>query len=205
VPLDGIRWVQAGVDVPGRREPVPVDYGRFDVRAAPDSSLDELLLAGEVDAVISARPPAAVERGDPRVRRLFADPMAEEQAYFRDTGVFPIMHVLAIRREALERAPHAPAALYAAFDEAKRRSLARTAAATVPGLPLPWSATHARTTRRLLGDDWWPYGVDANRRTLDAFLDFSADQALTSGRVALDALFPDLSTDETAINAGGER
>ncbi len=187
--LDRVRWIQAGVDMPGRREPVPIDYGRFDVRSAPDASLDELLLAGDVDAVISARPPASVERVDGRVRRLFADPMAEEVAYFRDTGVFPIMHVLAIRREALERAPQAPAALLAAFEEAKRRSLARVAASTVPGNPLPWSASYARATRELLGDDWWPYGLEPNRPTLEAFLGFAADQQLTRRRLTPDELF----------------
>jgi 4,5-dihydroxyphthalate decarboxylase len=187
--LEDIRWVQAGVDTPGRREPVAVDYGRFDVRNAPDRSLDELLLSGAVDAVISARPPASIERGDPRVRRLFADPAAEEAAYFRDTGVFPIMHVLTVRRAALERWPQAPAALLAAFEEAKARSLARAAATTVPGLPLPWAARHAREARALLGDDWWPYGLEPNRAALDAFLGFAADQQLTDRRLAPDDLF----------------
>jgi 4,5-dihydroxyphthalate decarboxylase len=191
VRLEEIRWIQAGVDVPGRREPVTVDYGRFDVRSAPDRSLDELLLAGEVDAVISARPPASIERGDPRVRRLFDDPIAEEAAYFRDTGVFPIMHALVVRRAALEREPQAPAALLAAFDDARRRSMARVAATTVPGVPLPWAATHARLTRTQLGDDWWPYGVEANRPTLEAFLRFAAEQGLTARRLAVAELFGD--------------
>jgi 4,5-dihydroxyphthalate decarboxylase len=177
------------VDAPGRREPVAVDYGPFDVRSAPDRSLDELLLAGAVDAVISARPPASVERGDPRVRRLFADPAAEEAAYFLDTGVFPIMHVLVLRRAALERWPQAPAALMAAFEAAKARSLARVAATTVPGLPLPWSATHARETSAVLGEDWWPYGLEPNRPALDAFLGFAADQQLTDRRLSPDDLF----------------
>lgn len=189
VRLEDVRWVQAGVDVPGRREPVAIDYGRFDVRSAPGRTLDDLLLSGDVDAVISARPPASVERGDPRVRRLFADHAAEEAAYFRETGVFPIMHVLTVRRTALERHPHAAGALYDAFEAAKRRSLARAGATTVPGLPLPWSATHARDARVLLGEDWWPYGLEPNRAALDAFLGFAADQQLTERRLAPDDLF----------------
>jgi 4,5-dihydroxyphthalate decarboxylase len=187
--LESIRWIQAGVDTPGRREPVDVDFGRFDVRSEPQRSLDELLLAGEVDAVISARPPACVERGDPRVRRLFADPMAEEISYFRATGIFPIMHVLALRRDSVTDHRLTSERLLGACEEAKRRSLARVAATTVPGVPLPWAATHAGQARGLIGDDWWPYGLEANRRTLDAFLGFAAEQQLTARRLAPEDLF----------------
>ena len=187
--LEGVDWVQAGVDVPGRREPLEVDHGRFAVRSEPQRSLDELLLTGAVDAVISARPPASVERADPRVRRLFADPMAEEISYFQDTGVFPIMHVLALRREALHDHPTAPGSLLSACEEAKRRGLARVAANTVPGVPLPWSATHARAARALIGEDWWPYGLEPNRVTLEAFLGFAAEQQLTDRHLSPDELF----------------
>lgn len=186
--LDGVRWVQAGVDVAGREEPVDLDHGPYDVRPSPDRSLDELLLAGDVDAVISARPPASVVRGDPRVRHLFADPMAEEAAYFRDTGVFPIMHVLVLRRGVYEAAPEVAGSLYEAFDEARRRSLARSAASPVPVVPLPWTALQAHEARRLLGEDYWCYGLEPNRAALDVFMGYAHEQRLTERRLAPEEL-----------------
>jgi 4,5-dihydroxyphthalate decarboxylase len=188
--LTGMRWVQAGVDEPGRRELVALDYGPFDVTPAPSRTLDEMLLAGDVDAVISARPPASIERGDPQVRQLFADPYSEEVSWVQETGIFPIMHLVALRRDAIERCPSLPTALTAAFETAKRQSLSRAAAATVPGVPLPWAAHHARAARDLLGDDWWPYGLQANRPTVDAFLSWAAEQNVTARRLTADELFP---------------
>lgn len=188
VRLEGVRWIQAGVDAPGRTEPVTVDYGRFDVTPAPGRSLDDLLLAGEVDAVISARPPASIERDDPRVRRLYADPGEEERAWFARTGIFPIMHLVVVRRGAY--APDMAVALIDAFQEAKRRSLERMGRPTVPSLPLPWAATHARQARAALGDDWWPYGLEPNRATLAAFLSDAQAQGLTQRRLAPEDLFP---------------
>lgn len=189
VNLERISWVQAGVDAPGRSEPIELDYGGFDVVSAPTTSLNELLLSGEVDAVISARPPACVENGDPSLRRMFEHPQVEADSY-RATGIFPIMHLLALRVQAVDEHPHAPRVLFEAFGEAKRRSLRRVAAATVPSLPLPWAAAEARRMRTLLGDDWWPYGVDGNRRTLEAFTRYMHAQRLTGRHLRLNDLFP---------------
>lgn len=180
--------IQAGVDVPGRTEPVELDYGPFDVTPAPNATLDTLLLEGDVDAVISARPPAGIQRGDPRVRRLFADPVAEELAYFRETGVFPIMHLVVLRRTCCEAHPAVAGKLFAAFDRAKHRSLARALTAVVPSYPLPWAACHARQARELLGDDFWPYGLEPNRAALEAFLGYAAEQRLTDRRLAPEEL-----------------
>lgn len=193
--LEDVTWIQAGVDAPGRVEPVALDLGAFEVIAAPERSLDDLLLSGDVDAVISARPPASIERGDRRVRRLFASPEAEEIAYFRATGVFPIMHVLALRRAAHEAHPGGARSLFDAFGEAKRRSLRRVSATTVPTLPLPWAATHARAARELIGDDFWPYGVEPNRPALEAFMGYAAQQGLTDRCLIPDELFaPEFAT-----------
>lgn len=189
VDLASIEWVQAGVDEPGREEPVELDLGPFSVTPAPDRSLDDLLLTGDVDAVISARPPRAVVDEDPRVRHLFADPVREEVAYFRDTGVFPIMHVVVLRRQLAESEPAVAAALITAFEHAKRRSLDRARRATVPSYPLPWAPWHARDARALMGDDPWPYGLEPNRAALETFLRYAVEQHVCSRQLSPEELF----------------
>jgi 4,5-dihydroxyphthalate decarboxylase len=189
--LTAITWVRAGVDVAGRPEPVQFDPGPYKLRSEPERTLDELLLTGEVDAVISARPPASIEQQDPRVRRMFDDPTAEEQAFFRDTGVFPIMHVLVIRRQVLEARPRLAAELVGAFTDAKDRSLARASASTVPSYPLPWAPAQSREARSLLGDDFWPYGVEPNRAALTSFLRAAYEQRITHRLLDLQELFID--------------
>ncbi len=196
--LAGITWVRAGVDVPGRPEPIEFEAGQYKIISEPERTLDQLLLSGEVDAVMSARPPASIARGDARVRRLFKEPVAEERAYFAATGIFPIMHVLVIRREALEEQPWLAAELVRAFTEAKDRSLVRASEATVPSYPLPWAPVHAREARALLGDDFWPYGIEPNRAALTGFLRDAYDQRITDRLVGIHELF----IDETALAVG---
>ena len=123
VPLDSVEWVQAGVNEAGRVEKVKLKLpGGVRLRPEPARSLNDMLLAGELDAVLSARPPRSLGEG---IRRLFSDYEAVEAAYFRETGVFPIMHVIVIRTDVLARHPWLAMNLYKAFDEAKRRSIER--------------------------------------------------------------------------------
>jgi 4,5-dihydroxyphthalate decarboxylase len=149
-----------------------------------------MLLAGDLDAVLSARPPAPFIAADPRVRRLFADPRAAELAYARKTGIFPIMHVVALRREVFERDRWLALNLFKAFDEARRRSLARAADITASFFPLPWIPDELDRARELFGADPWPYGVDANRTTLDAFLRYAFEQGVSRRRLTVETLFP---------------
>lgn len=194
VPLASVQWVQAGVNEPGRKEKValrlPADV-RY--RAEPGRSLSELLQAGELDAVFSARAPRAFLEGDGAVRRLLADPRAEELAYWRRTGIFPIMHVVALRREIVRAHPWVAMNLVQAFEEAKRRSLRRLADVTVSSLPLPWAAAQAELSREILGEDFWPYGVEPNRATLQAFLGFAWEQGLMQRRMTPEELFVESS------------
>lgn len=189
VDLASVEWIQAGVDEPGRREPVDVDLSAFDIRSAPDATLDELLLDGHVDAVISARPPASVERRDPRVRRLLGNWAAAEMDYYRRTRIFPIMHTLVVRRAVHERDPRIAEGLIAAFTEAKDRSVRRARSITVPSYPLAWAPSTMLRTAEVLGDDLWPYGIESSGPTLDAFLDFCEEQSITPRRLSLDELF----------------
>ncbi|HEV8306678.1 MAG TPA: 4,5-dihydroxyphthalate decarboxylase [Methylomirabilota bacterium] len=189
--LEDVDWYQAGVNQPGRQEKVDLRLPPG-VRLTPvrDRTLDQMLLAGELAAVITAHPPTSFKAQHPDVARLFPDVVSVEEAYWRATGIFPIMHVVAIRRDVLAAHPWVAMNLYRAFEEAKRRSMARTLDWSAPRFPVPWVTEHAARSRALFGEDFWPYGVDANRPTLEAFLRFACEQGVAHRPVGVDELFP---------------
>jgi 4,5-dihydroxyphthalate decarboxylase len=191
VDLTGIRWVQAGTNEPGRVEGVSLSLpGGISVTSLPDRTLNDLLLAGELDAVIAAHPPTEFKRGSGRVVRLFSDYRAVEERYHAETGVFPIMHVVALRRDVLDRYPWAASSLMKGFEEAKRRSLARALDGNAPKYPVPWSFANAQRAQEMFGSDFWPYGIEPNRTTLDAFLEYAHQQGACATRLAPEDLFP---------------
>lgn len=191
VDLASIHWHQAGVNQPGRIEKVTLDLpSGLRLSVVADRSLSDMLLAGELDAVLSARPPAPIVAGDARVRRLFAEYREVEFAYARKTGIFPIMHVIALRREIYERDRWLAMNLFKAFDEARVRSLARASDITASFLPLPWASDELRRARELFGGDPWPYGIEANRTTIDAFLHYAFEQGVCRRLLSAETLFP---------------
>ena len=190
VDLTRIRWLQAGVDEPGRAEKVELKLPagiRYEPR--PDTSLSALLASGKVDAVISARAPDAFAPGGPVVR-LYPDYRAEEERLFKKTGIFPIMHLMTIRRAAFEQHPWIAMNLYKVFDEAKRRCLNRLTDFTCARIPLPWAAAIADEIAAGYGPDPYPYGIEASRPTLEAFCRYAHDQGVTHRRMTVDDLFP---------------
>jgi len=191
VDLASVHWHQAGVNEPGRREKVALELpSGLRLTVVADRSLSEMLVAGDLDAVLSARPPAPITAGDPRVRRLFPDYRDVELAYARKTGIFPIMHVIAMRREIYERDRWLAMNLFKAFDEARMRSLERAADITASFFPLPWIPDELRRARELFGGDPWPYGIAANRTTLDAFLTYAFEQGVCRRALTAETLFP---------------
>jgi 4,5-dihydroxyphthalate decarboxylase len=191
VALDRIEWIQAAVNQPGRVEKVKLNLPesiRYTPR--PDSCISDMLASGEIDAAISARPPNSFRSGDKGVVRLFPDFRAEEEAYHRNTGIFPIMHVVTIRRAVLERYPWVAANMMTAFGAAKDAAVERVREITTSRLPLPWGAAIAEEMTQRFGGDLWPYGVEANRHTLDAFCRFAHSQFLTPSLLTLEDLFP---------------
>jgi 4,5-dihydroxyphthalate decarboxylase len=190
IPLAAIEWVQAGVNESGRVEKVALNLPP-DVRLqrAPDKTLNGMLLAGELDAVLSARPPQAFAAG--QVMRLYPSYRDAEEAWFRKTGIFPIMHVVALRRDVFDRDPWVAMNLAKAFEEAKRRSLARLGDITASHAPLAWLGDYVARLRELFGDDPFPYGVEPNRRTLDAFLRYAFEQGVCHRLLEAEHLFPE--------------
>lgn len=188
--LQDIHWFQAGVDEPGRVEKVALKLPKgIEITRVADDSLDNMLLTGKLDAVLSAHPPASFEAGDPRTRRLFENFQAVEADYYRRKSILPIMHVVAIRREVMERAPWVAMNLLKAFEEAKRRSVARMADMTASRVPIPWSPDAVAKAKAVFGEELWPYGVEANRKTLEAFLQYAYEQGVCHRRLGLDELF----------------
>ena len=191
IDLAGIEWVQAGVNEPGRAEKVALNLPPgIRLTPAPSKSLSGMLLEGEVDAVFSAHAPACFEDGHPTVARLFEDYMTVEAAYYRATGIFPIMHVVALKRAVIEAHPWIALSLLKAFEEAKRRSVERALEVTAPRFPIPWCFEHARQAQELFGRDYWPYGIDGNRTTLEAFLHYAHEQGVCHRRLTPEDLFP---------------
>ena len=189
--LQDVLWYQTGVNEPGRLEPVELKLpAGVRITSVPDKSLNEMLLAGEIDAIITAHPPDAVKQRRPEVARLFPDFLSVEAAYWRETRIFPIMHTVVIRRDTMSAHPWIAMNLFKAFEEAKRGSVARALDIIAPRFPVPWVFEHAARARELFGDDFWPYGIEPNRPTLEAFLRFAHEQGVCHRPVAVDELFP---------------
>jgi 4,5-dihydroxyphthalate decarboxylase len=191
VDLTKIKWVQAGVNQPGREEKVEFKLpAGMQYEQRKDKSITEMLSKGEVDAALSARMPNAFVESGGKIARLFPDYRAEEMRYYKQTGVFPIMHVVAMRRAVFERYPWAAMNLLKAFTEAKDRSLERTRDLTVSRIPLPWCSDLAEEAAKTFGGDPYPYGLEGSRKTLEAFCRFAHAQGITRRLLTPDELFP---------------
>jgi 4,5-dihydroxyphthalate decarboxylase len=190
VPVDGVTYVTGGEEEPGRPEKLKLDLPPNIVveRIGERQTLARMLADGEIDALYTARKPSSFN-GDGRVRRLFEDFVAVERAYYRATGLFPIMHTVAIRREVYEQNRWIAQSLFKAFVEAQRltyQDLGETAALKAM---LPWLHAHVEEARREMGDDFWPYGFDKNRNTLETFLRYHHEQGLSRRRLEPEELF----------------
>ncbi len=190
--LDEVSWVRAGINAPGRESQVKAKLpAGIPYREVYDTSLMDMLLAGELDAVICAHPPDLFEARDPRIRRLIEDYYTVEMDYWRRHRIFPMMHTVAIPRTTYDANPWIGPALFGALSEAKNRSLARALDGNICRFPIPWCFTYAEKARDMFGDDFWPYGVEANRATLEAFVRFCNEQGVTHRQVSVDELYPE--------------
>lgn len=195
-----IEWVTGGLQNPGRNPITAFDHPKIKVRHEKKKTLNDMLLTGEIDALITPQKPQAIRQRRPEVGRLFEDTASIEQAYYRETGLFPIMHTVVIRRELYERHPWAAVSLYQAFDESKNNCLARLDQEEPVPLSLPWSgALHEQIVDKM-GKDFWPYGVEKNRKIIDAFCQYVWEQGLAPVRLQTDDLFA-----SSVANLAGER
>jgi 4,5-dihydroxyphthalate decarboxylase len=186
-----IHWIRGGIEEPGRPEKLAIKLPpgvRLD--NAPDgATISGLLEAGEIDGFIAPRPPSLVEKGHPNIGWLFPDPVAVAKDYFKRTGLFPIMHVVGIRRTLAEKHPWLPGAVYKAFEQAKAAGIEKLSDTSATKVTLPFVEEALQAARTLMGEDYWSYGVEKNRNVLDYFLAQHHTQGLSSRRVAVDELF----------------
>ncbi len=168
--------------------PIPMLSG-IDIQPLEGRTLDAELARGALDAVISVDEPPCFVAGNPRVQRLFPDWRRAEQEYAAETGIFPIMHLLGIRKTLLATEPWLARALYDAFELAKQIAIAELGTTQSPKVTLPWVTAELAATREALGDDFWPYGISRNQRSLDAMLRYSHEEGLCSRRLAVEDLF----------------
>lgn len=196
-----MRWCQGGLESPGRKDKfamnLPADFPLS--LAGPDQCLSALLAQGKLDAIISAEAPSCYGDGSSPVVRLFEDFENAEREYFRTTGLFPIMHALGIRADVHARHPWLAASLYKAFSEAKAIATHDLEEVVALKLTLPWAASHARSTRELMGHDFWPYGIEPNRNALEAMTRYSYEQGLSVRKLTPEELFASGTLTQTII------
>jgi 4,5-dihydroxyphthalate decarboxylase len=189
--LSEIDWVQAGTNEAGRIEKVELTLPKgVTLTAAPDKTLSGMIASGELDAVIIARPPRAFLDQHPDVVRLFPDYEAMEQRYYEQTRVYPIMHVIALRKAILDGNPWVARNLVNAFEESRRRSLERILDPAVSRYPVPWLTNYATRMQRTFGGELFPYGIEANRPTLELFLRYAHEQGIAHRLAKPDEIFP---------------
>lgn len=186
-----LRWITGGMEVAGRVEKVGFTppAGLSIEAAPPGETLASMLEAGSLDALIAPRPPSCFVRGARTVGRLFARFGADEQAYYRRTGIFPIMHLVGVKTVLADRHPWLAASVFKAFAAAKDAALDGLDDANALVTSLPLQLWHAAEARSLLGADWWPYGLADNEKTLDAFLEYHYKQGLSPRRLRPAELF----------------
>ena len=191
VPVDSVRYVTGGQETPGRIEKAPLRLSTdVDIsRIRPDQTLSAMLAEGEIDALYSPRIPSPFAARDPRVRRVFPDVVAAEKDWFAATGIFPIMHVVVIRRDVYERHRWVAQSLTKALGLAKQRAAAELYDASALRFMLPWLIPGLEEARALLGQDYWSYGLEGNRHVLETFLAYHHDQGLSRRQYSPDELF----------------
>jgi len=191
VPVASVHYRTGGMHQPGRVEKQALNLPpEIDVRPiGPDRTLADMLVTGEIDALYAPRTPRPLLEGRPEVRRLFADPRAAEEQYAAETGIFPIMHVVVLRREVYQERRWLARSLYTAFERAKAATEQRMGETAANRYMLPWLYDEVERTRRLLGEDFWPYGLEPNRATLEVFLRYAHEQGLTARRLRPEELF----------------
>jgi 4,5-dihydroxyphthalate decarboxylase len=186
-----IHWIRGGLEEAGRPEKIAITLPK-DVKLdnAPEGrTLSSMLEAGEIDAFIGPRVPSCFTRGAPHVGWLFADPVAAAKDYFKRTGIFPIMHLVGVKRELAEAHPWLPGAVFKAFERSKAIALEKLADTSSAKVTLPFVEERLMEARALMGDDFWSYGVAPNRKTLETFLRHHHAQGLSSRLVKVEELF----------------
>ncbi len=191
VPVDSVDYFTGGEEEPGRPEKQPVSLPpRFRLQAIPaDRTLSRMIESGGIDALYTARAPSTFRGGAGTVQRLFPDYAAVEREYYARTRIFPIMHVMVIRREVYEQNRWVAQSLYRALVLAQKQAYADLRDMAALKVMLPFLPAHVEEAEKLMGGDFWPYGLEPNEHTLSTFLRYSFEQGLSKRQLAPKELF----------------
>lgn len=186
-----IHWRSGGQEQPGRRERTPLKpIPGLDLQPiGDDQTLVGMLKAGELDALFTARAPSSFLAGEPHIARLFADTRAAEIAYYKKTRMFPIMHLVGIRKSLAEQYPWLATSVYKAFCEAKALAMTQLTDVNALAVMLPFLDAETRETMAAMGRDFWRYGVRENQREIEALAQYAFEQGLLERQVKVDELF----------------
>lgn len=186
-----ITWIRGGMNSAGRPEKINIDLPpQVRVEEAPvGSTLNQMLIDGEIDGFVGPRAPKCFDDGHPLVDRLFRDSVGTAEDFYKRTKIFPIMHVLGLRRSLAEQNPWLPGALLKAFTQAKTLSAEALADTSATKVTMPFVEDNLRRARALMGDDIWPYGLTQNRNVLKTFLRYHFEQGLSPRKVDVEELF----------------
>jgi 4,5-dihydroxyphthalate decarboxylase len=191
VPVDAQPYLYGGEEEVGRIEKMKLALPpNIQVNPiAPHQTLSQMLYDGELDALYTARMPSSFLKGDGKVKRLFENYPEVERRYYRETGIFPIMHTVVMRREVYEANRWIAQSLTKAFIEAQRHTYEDLKDTAALKAMLPWLSAYVDETQREFGDDWWPYGLEKNIKTLDTFTRYHHEQGLSPRKLDVHELF----------------
>ncbi len=191
VKVTDVEHCSGGEEQPGRDEKIKLDLpSTIRLRPiGPTQTLSRMIAEGEIDALVTARAPSTFTSRPDAVKRLFPNYVELEKDYYRRTKIFPIMHTVVIRRDVYEANPWVAQSLYKALNAAKALACEMyNQTAAMPAM-LPWFVAHVEEARREMGEDWWPYGLEANRHVLDTFLRYHHEQGLSKRRFTPEEIF----------------
>lgn len=196
-----VTWVRGGIDEPGRPEKIKLDLPPdvHLINAPEGRTISEMIHTGELDGFMGPRPPSGLALHNPNVNWLFEDPTAAAKDYYKRTNVFPIMHLVGVRKSLVKQHPWLPAALLKAFEQSKAIALEELSDTSATKVTLPFVEEQLKAARDLMGLDFWSYGVDANRATLDTFLKHHYKQGLSARQMEVDELFHSTTYETTKI------
>jgi 4,5-dihydroxyphthalate decarboxylase len=186
-----IHWRSGGQEQAGREERTPLKpIPGLDLQTIPrDKTLVGMLRDGELDALFTARAPSSFLAGEPHIVRLFPDTRKAEVAYYKKTKLFPIMHLIGIRKSLAEKYPWLATSVYKAFCEAKALAMIDLRDVNALMVTLPWLEAETHETAAIMGNDFWKYGIDENRPDIEALAQYLHEQGLADRKVKIEELF----------------
>ena len=198
---EDVTWVRGGIETPGRPEKIPLQLPPgVRLESAPeDTTISDMLDRGEIDGFMAPRPPSAHVLANPNVGWLFDDPTAVAKEYYRRTKVFPIMHVVGVRKTLAEAYPWLPGAVFKAFSQSKAAALEALSDTSATKVTLPFVEEQLKAAREAMGQDYWSYGVAPNRATIETFLRHHHSQGLSARQLSVEEVFHPATYESYAI------